>query len=298
MRNVSDTYLLEDANGRYIFKIYRDAHRKHDEIKAEVELLNALTEGGAKVAYPLTDLSGQQIQEFNAIEGTRYGVMFAYAEGKVVADLTDEHLETIGREMAAVHNITSAVKLKYPRKPYTVETMLREPIATIAPAFKELPDEYAYLSSASAKVAAHIEAFDLSQFRTGYCHYDFLPKNFHFTDAANVIFFDFDFAGYGLLANDIASFYIHLFLEVMNGKLTQEKADEQFAVFVAAYRTVRPLSNEELAAVPYLGFAFWVFYFGFHYENFDDWSSIFFTTGFIKGRVALIKKWADRHFKG
>jgi len=40
IRNVSDTYVLENLNHKYIFKIYRDAHRKRNEIEAEVELLN------------------------------------------------------------------------------------------------------------------------------------------------------------------------------------------------------------------------------------------------------------------
>ncbi|HEY0054562.1 MAG TPA: hypothetical protein VGB63_04325 [Pedobacter sp.] len=39
LRNVSDTYILENESFKYIFKIYRDAHRKLEEIKGEVELL-------------------------------------------------------------------------------------------------------------------------------------------------------------------------------------------------------------------------------------------------------------------
>ena len=46
IRNVSDTYILENENEKYIFKIYRDAHRKRNEIEAEVELLNILKENG------------------------------------------------------------------------------------------------------------------------------------------------------------------------------------------------------------------------------------------------------------
>src|SRR6185437_14212014 len=69
IRNVSDTYLIENANDKYIFKIYRDAHRKLDEIKGEVELLTILADRAARVSYPLSDLSGEKIQSFNAAEG-------------------------------------------------------------------------------------------------------------------------------------------------------------------------------------------------------------------------------------
>jgi len=291
IHNVSDTYLLENAENKYIFKIYRDAHRKMEEIKAEVELLNLLRDGGAKVSYPLKDLEGQQLQSFQAAEGIRYGVLFSYAEGRVVYDLSPEHLATIGIEMAKIHHITSTIKLENPRRPYTVATTLTAPIQTIRPAFTSLEEEYKWLADTAKKAGEKITQYNPANFSIGYCHYDFLPKNFHFTDDGEITFFDFDFAGTGPLANDLASFYIHFFLEVYSNKISQEKADEKFGVFIDAYRTIRPLSDQELKAIPYLGFAFWIFYFEFHYEHFEDWSNFFFGPKFIKDRVALIKQW-------
>jgi Ser/Thr protein kinase RdoA (MazF antagonist) len=293
IRNVSDTYLLENTAGKYIFKIYRDAHRKLDEIKAEVEWLNILKNNGAQVAYPLKDSDGGQLQSFNAAEGTRYGVLFSYAQGKVVTDLSEQNLQTVGREMALIHDIASTTTLSYPRKEYTVETMLTSPLKTITPFFKHLPDEYNYLLQTGHKVAEAINSFDTTKFSYGYCHYDFLPKNFHFANDGGITFFDFDFCGKGLLANDLASFYVHFFLETFKGKMTRHEADRLFGIFVESYRNVRPITDEEIKAIPYLGFAFWIFYMGFQVENFDDWSNIFFDDYYIKARVALIKKWEE-----
>lgn len=293
IRNVSDTYILENSSSKYVFKIYRDAHRKWDEIKAEVELLNILDESGASVSYPFKDLYGEQLQEFNAAEGTRYGVLFSFAQGKVVYNLNDEQLAIIGREMATVHNITAELKLSHSRKYYDIDTTILRPLITIEPAFENLKDEFRYLADTATKVMKAFDKFDLSNFSYGYCHYDFLPKNFHFDKDNKLTFFDFDFAGEGYLANDIVSFYIHYFLEVNAGKMSREEAERCFLVFIAAYRETRNLSDEEIKAIGCLGFAFWIFYFGFHYENFDDWSNIFFNDNFIKSRVALIKKWVD-----
>lgn len=296
VRNVSDTYVLEGTAKKYIFKIYRNNHRKYEEICAEVELLNELNAKGAKVAYPICAFDGSQIQSFNAAEGTRYGILFSYAMGEVVHELKPEQLKTLGREMAAIHNITANLALENPRRAYNSDTMLFEPIKLVKPAFESLEDEYNYLKESSEKIAHKIDKLDLVQFSFGYCHYDFLPKNFHF-NGNEVTFFDFDFAGKGYLINDIASFYIHYFLEVYYGKITQEEADKAFAGFVASYREIRTLSDQELAAIPYFGFAFWIFYMGFHYENFDDWSNIFFGPKFLKDRTALIKKWVDWYVK-
>jgi len=293
IRNVSDTYLLESSTDKYIFKIYRDAHRKLDEIKGEVELLTILADRGAKVSYPVKDIRGGIIQAFNAAEGTRYGVLFTYARGKVVNAMNDEQLGVLGREMAAIHDVTANIELINSRISFNIETTLTQPIETIRSAFNELPDEYAYLTDTTKTVVEKLGQLDYSNFSYGYCHYDFLPKNFHFDEENNITFFDFDFVGKGYLANDITSLYIHYFLEAGSGKITREEADSAFAVFVENYRRVRPLHYDELKAIPYLGFAFWVFYLGFQHDNFDDWSSIFFGPKFLKDRVALIKKWME-----
>jgi Ser/Thr protein kinase RdoA (MazF antagonist) len=295
LRGVSDTYVLEGVTSKYILKIYREQHRSLEEIKGEVELLNGLKAAGASVAYPLEDIFNGQIQKFEAAEGIRYGILFSYAEGKPVLDLNDEQLKTVGRQMAAVHNITSIIELKYPRKAYTVDTTLTQPIKVLEPAFAELPDEYAYLKDIALKVIEKLESFNLAAFSYGYCQYDFLPKNFHFSDSGKLTFFDFDFAGQGYLANDLMSFFVHFFMHVYAGKLTEEEADRMYQVFIAAYREVRPVSDEEIGAIPYLGVGFWIFYLGFQQEHFDDWSNPFFGTRFVKDRVALIKTWVNKY---
>lgn len=293
IHNVGDTYILSSEKDKYILKIYRDSHRNLDEIKAEVELLNILYDNGAKVARPLKDLSGESIQVFNAAEGIRHGVLFAYAYGIVESDMSTQQLETVGREMALIHNISSSIELSFPRKEYDLETIIIRPLKRIKSDFKDMDEEYQYLTKTCDKVMKGIKAFDLDKFSYGYCHYDYLPKNFHFKDDGSITFFDFDFAGKGHLVNDLAAFYAHFFLQVMFNKMTQVEADRAFEVFIKSYRNVRPLSDEELSAIPYFGFAWWIFYFGFHHDNFEDWSNFFYNPRFIRERVSWIRKYAD-----
>lgn len=293
IHNVADAYLLTSQSDKYIFKIYRSVHRSLEEIKAELELLTILYPRGAKVARPLADLSGKTIQEFHAAEGLRHGVLFAYAHGSVHTDLSKQQLQTIGREMALIHQISSSVELSFPRRPYNLDTMIDEPMKRIRPDFNGMEEEYEYLTETCSKIKEGIGSFNLHNFSYGYCHYDYLPKNFHFQEDGSVTFFDFDFAGKGYLVNDLASFYAHFFLQVMFKKMTQSEADAAFAVFIESYRSVQPLSDEELRSVPYFGFAWWIFYFGFHHDHFEDWSNFFYHPRFIKERVGWIRTYAD-----
>jgi Ser/Thr protein kinase RdoA (MazF antagonist) len=297
IRNVSDTYVLEDTSSKYIFKIYRDAHRKIDEIKGEIELLTLLQEQGAKVSYPIADRDGQMLQQFEAAEGIRYGVLFTWAQGEVVYAMTNDQLNLLGKEMAVVHNISSTIKLNYYRNPYTAETTILQPLKTFEPAFADLQEEYNYLKNTGEAVVKRMAHYSLDNFSYGYCHYDFLPKNFHFSENGNITFFDFDFAGGGMLANDITTFLIHYFLEVTYGKIKLEEGRLAFKTFFDSYSKVRSVTHEEIQAIPNLGFAFWVFYLGFQYENYDDWSNAFFGPKFIKDRVALIKKWMETAYE-
>lgn len=290
LRGVSDTYKLEGPAGQYILKIYRDAHRSLEEIKGEVELLNLLKEGGARVSWPISDQEGRQIQSFQAAEGIRYGVLFTYAAGKPVGEPTDEQITITGREMACLHNLTSSITLHHPRREYNHHTTLLQPLARLEPAFAELPEEYRQLQDAITSVIQKLDSLDSAHFSNGYCHFDFLPKNFHFDAQNQLTFFDFDFAGKGWLVNDVMTYWAHFFLNGYTGRSTREEADRGFNVFLESYTAHRPLSEAEIKAIPYLNVGFWVFYIGFHYEHFDDFSTHFFNSRFLKERVVLIRK--------
>ena len=292
VRNVSDTYILESPETKFIFKIYRTHYRSFDEIKGEVELLNLLKANGAPVSYPIPDLNGAQVQLFNAAEGTRHGVLFSFAIGKVVPDPDEQQLKMIGKNIALMHNITSGCILPFERIVYNTETTLNRPLQIIKHRFADLPDEYNDLCDLAKKVIHKLNQFETSGFSVGYCHYDLLSKNFHFDEANHITFFDFDWMGNGYLANDLMTFRVQLFFLAHLNMITQEEADERFMVFVDAYRDQRPFSKQEQEAIPYLGIMFWIFAFGFYEDNFDDFSNTFLGPRFIKDRVALIKKWA------
>jgi Ser/Thr protein kinase RdoA (MazF antagonist) len=297
VRNVSDTYILEGDGLKYILKIYRTTYRSLDEIKGEVELLNILKKEGVPVAYPIADLSGNQIQQFQAAEGIRYGVLFSFAQDKVIPIPNDEQLRIIGRNVAFMHNITSTCKLQHQRIVYDINSTLKQPLEIIKQRFTDMPQEYAFLKDLADKVITESDHFDTSVFSYGYCHYDLLPKNFHFDDHDNITFFDFDWMGEGFLVNDLMTFFVQLFFLVTLNAINREEADRMFSVFIEGYREKRTITENELKLTPYLGVMFWMYAFRFYEENYDDFSNTFLTPRFIKERVKLIKTWVEWYCK-
>jgi Ser/Thr protein kinase RdoA (MazF antagonist) len=292
-RGVGDTYLVESGKERYILRAYRNTHRTPEQIKVEIDLLIELKRLGVSVSYPIADESGNCIQTVEAIEGSRQLVLFSYAAGKVVSNLNNLQLQSLGREMAKFHQVSAVFPAGKDRWSYNFETTLFQPLKMAKHPLSQDPEGYAWLQQAVELAKNKINAIGTHNFSMGYCHFDFLPKNFHF-DGNAVTFFDFDFMGYGWLVNDIMTYWTHLCLDVHFSRMSQQDADEDYALFIAAYQEIRPISKEELAAVPYLSLGFWLFYMGFHTTH--DQFYAFIEPAHLKLRMGLIRKLMERYW--
>jgi Ser/Thr protein kinase RdoA (MazF antagonist) len=264
LRGVSDTYSLMSSAGNFVLRVYRNGHRTLSQINAEVEFLLALKNSGVSVSYPLPDRDGHHVFTLEAPEGTRHGVVFTHAPGTVCSAPNVRQLELLGREMAKLHTVSASLRLASHRWNFDPETTLTKPLIDIKDYFKDCPEEYEWLRRASEETQNKLSQLDHSVFTSAYCHFDFFPKNFHFVGDDCITFFDFDFFGYGWIVNDIMTFQQHLCFEVEIGRISEKIAAEMFKVFVEAYREIRPLSREELSAIPILSLGFWMFYFGFY----------------------------------
>lgn len=264
LRGVGDTYLVRSASGQHILRVYRCAHRNLAQIREEVQLLIRLQEAGVSVSYPIADRSGNTIQVINAVEGERYAVLFSYAAGHSIKQMNEPQLRSLGREMARFHKVAQTIAPNGSRWRFDLESTLYQPLIQLQPSLAVAdPETYSWLEQAAKQVTIKLSHLNAAHFPEGYCHFDFLPKNFHFEEDI-VTIFDFDFMGYGWLVNDIMSFWQHLSLEVYTQRMTQASADDAYAKFLEAYNEHNPVSEAELAAVPYLSLGFWLFYMGFH----------------------------------
>jgi len=292
VRGVGDTYEVKTATGRYILRVYRPSHRTRPQIVAEIELLLAAKEAGVAVSYPLANRDGQYVHTFPAAEGERHAVLFSYAPGHSVAILGETQLQSLGHQLARFHEVSSTIQLSDKRWTFDWETTLTAPLAQVKPFFTELPEEYAWWQQAAEKTIARLAQTDTTGFSTGFCHFDLLPKNFHF-DGDTLTLFDFDFFGHGWLINDCMTFRTHLDLDVHFGRLTREAATQAFNTFLAAYREIRPLSAAEEAAIPWLSLGWWCFYMGFHSTHDQFYPLV--QKSQLKARTAVIRQMYKSH---
>ncbi|MBW8686738.1 phosphotransferase enzyme family protein [Chitinophaga rhizophila] len=295
VRGVGDTYLVTTAAEQYILRIYRPSHRTLANIQAEVTLLQILQSAGVSVSYPVEDKEGKAIQALSAAEGTRHAVLFTYAEGRSHNILSGYQLQQLGKEMARFHTVSATIQLEHERWTFDTTTTLDQPLAAVRDYFKEDPATYEWLSQAIERVKKELSGIGQESIVSGYCHFDFLPKNFHFDAVDQITLFDFDFFGRGWLIQDIMTFRQQLLLDKAMQRLTAEQMEQAYSTFLKAYCEVRPLSEAEKAAIPWLGLGFWVFYMGFHltHDQFYPLTQLHV----LQSRIAVIKKLVEEEWQ-
>ncbi|WP_256006734.1 phosphotransferase enzyme family protein [Pedobacter deserti] len=293
VRGVGDTYLVMSDKRKFIMRVYRSSHRTLPQIKEEINLLLALHSAQVPVSYPIACGSKAYVLSVNAIEGERHLVLFSYAPGQSVRILNDNQLRNLGREMARFHNVSAKFVPDGSRWKLDINTTCLEPLKRIRPALSDDLENYSWLENTVKRVEKKFSTIDSASFAKGYCHFDFLPKNFHFENDA-VTFFDFDFMGYGWLVNDIMSFWQHLCLETYTARTTREAADQAYGRFLDAYRQTRAISEAELDLVPFLAVGFWLFYMGFHTTHDQFYTQC--QPSQVKAYIGVIKYIVNTHW--
>lgn len=285
LRGVGDTYEVNTTTEKYILRVYRPTHRSLVQIQEEVDLLCALTEENVSVAAPVAATDGNYILSINAPEGTRHAVLFHYASGIVLNSFRPSQAVALGREIARLHNVSARYTQPGYRWNFDLATTLDTPIRQLTTYLDN--DALAWITHTAEMVKERLAAVDTSGFSTGLCHFDLLPKNFHF-DGDKITLFDFDFMGHGWLVNDLMTFKQQLWLDVLMGRLTSEDAEKTFATVIQGYREVRTISDEELSVIPLLAPGFWLFYSGFHTTH--DQFLPFIQPAHLTQRIGMLRR--------
>ncbi|MDW9379142.1 phosphotransferase [Chryseobacterium sp. JV558] len=278
-------YIVHDGENQYVFRVYTHNWRTQLEIEEELRLLILLKEAGKQVAFPIADKSNKFIQEIEAPEGTRFGVLFSFAKGIKTAKFSPETSFLIGQALAKVHQSTENIELK--RMSYNAQNLLKKPVVRIKEFYSKNSSEIEFLETLSAFLTLKMENIDQQKMRYGTVHLDVWFDNLHIDNEKEITFFDFDFCGNGYLCFDISYFMFQLLSTHLNEEEYQVKADS----FIKGYETVTKISNEEKKFLPYACLAIMTYYISVQCDRFDYWTNIFLNEDHLKRTVGNLKRW-------
>ncbi|MDV7699356.1 phosphotransferase [Chryseobacterium soli] len=278
-------YIVYDDENKYVFRVYTHNWRTKLEIKEELRLLLHLKETDRQVAYPIADKSNQYIQEIEASEGTRFGVLFSYAKGTKTAKFSQQTSFLIGQALAKVHQSTEDFELN--RVSYNSQNLLIKPVSRTKEFFNKNINEIEFLEKLSAFLTLKIDNTDQQKMRYGSVHLDVWFDNLHIDDEKEITFFDFDFCGNGYLCFDISYFLFQLLATNLNEEEYQVKAES----FLKGYEAITEISSEEKQFLPFACLAIMTYYISIQCDRFEYWTNIFLNEDHLKRMVGNLKRW-------
>jgi Ser/Thr protein kinase RdoA (MazF antagonist) len=278
-------YIVHDDENKYVFRVYTHNLRTKLEIEEELRLLTHLKEADRQVAFPIADKSNEYIQEIEASEGTRFGVLFSYAKGTKTAKFSHQTSFLIGQALAKVHQSTENFELT--RISYNAQNLLKNPVLRTKKFYSKNIDEIDFLEKLSSFLTPKIENIDKQKMRYGGVHLDVWFDNLHIDDEEGITFFDFDFCGNGYLCFDISYFLFQLLATNLNEEEYQIKADS----FLKGYGTVTEISNEEKEFLPFACLAIMTYYIAVQCDRFEYWTNLFLNEDHLKRMVGNLKRW-------
>jgi len=287
---INHSYLLTDGGQKTVFRIYSLDWRSREEIAEEIRLLNLLRDAGIAVSYPIKDITDNYIQQLDAPEGMRYGVLFSFAEGEKLLNFPADVHYKAGETMARIHQVTESVALR--RVKYTPKVLLEDPLPGLQEFLPAGSDEMAWILSTQKYLQQELAKADTSQLRTGAVHMDIWFDNFNVTKDGQINLFDFDFCGNGWLCLDIA-YYV---LQLHSTEKVEAERNEKLKAFFEGYESITPISVEEKRLLPVLGVSMYFFYLGVQCQRFENWSNVFLNETYLKRFInLLVKKYFDEN---
>ncbi|WP_176446378.1 phosphotransferase enzyme family protein [Lentibacillus sp. CBA3610] len=265
-RGLNDTYYItDDKDHQYIFRVYRSGWRDKQAISFELDSLLHLYEQDFRISYPIKKRDGLFLNEIEAPEGLRYGVLFSYSAG-VRPLINVDNSEEIGAALGRMHELTSGFFPIHERG-FQLDTthLLDEPAAVISPVIERYIGHEAVevFQTVVENTKADLWELDLEK---GFCHGDFHNHNMHIHDGKLEVF-DFDCCAIGYRGYDIAVSWWNL----KNNYRNME--EECWDAFLKGYLAERDLSGAEMKSLPLFITARRIWLMGTMIANDDVWGT-------------------------
>jgi Ser/Thr protein kinase RdoA (MazF antagonist) len=286
---INHLYIVTDNNSKFVFRVYTLGWRTKLEISEEIRLLNHLLTNNVRIAYPITDKNGNYIQDLNAPEGIRHGVLFSFARGKKIPQFNEATSFSIGCTMARMHQVTENFALK--RVTYDAKILLENSYNISKTFFTKDTEQMIFVENATKYLIEEYKKVNQDEVRYGAIHLDIWFDNLHVNGEDEITLFDFDFCGNGWLCYDIAYYMLQLY----NTRQSDDAYQKKLESFIKGYESIQEITGEEKRVIPMIAVSIWFFYLGVQCDRFDNWSNVFLSEDYLKRFVGIIKKWIEYH---
>lgn len=291
-RSFNQVYRLGFASGqRVVARLCAERPRGGPNVTFESFALAHLAKAGCRVSRCLPTAAGEVAFQVSLPEGRRALALFEHLDGEFTSD-SAEDIAAFARGLAALH--IAGESYGGPASTYCLdldylllrplEGLLRAPTMTA-----ELRPQFETLAR-----RLHDDIVAMGELARVLCHGDAHGSNNFIVAGAQgqreAVFFDFDEAGPGYLAYELAVYPWNLYPRAPDG-VASDKAKTQWRHFISAYREKRPVADVDLAAISRFMAVrqFWLL--GEYAGRVPVWGSQAIPTDYLRRQVAMLRQW-------
>jgi Ser/Thr protein kinase RdoA (MazF antagonist) len=290
---------VEATNGAYWLRLVTGVDMPTERVEREARTIAALAAEGVRVAEPVALRAGGFSTRVEVAGVACTALLVREAPGREIGSPTAPRAESLGAAVARVHRSTAVA----PQGSVALDRsyLADEPLDRVAPwlerhgfdidALRRVVDEVDAL--ANARVPGLWRDRCLS-------HGDVRFENTRYDDSGPTLF-DWECVGLAPAAYDLACFW-------RSGMESAESAELRFGsaifeAFVRGYRTVRPISDAAISAVPALATLRAVWVMSLPTEPGSRWGASWLEdreyfaahVGLIQRYAGLAREWSERH---
>jgi Ser/Thr protein kinase RdoA (MazF antagonist) len=255
VRIANDLVRIEVAGRTYWLKLGNKTVTTLDELEAEAEIVAGLAAQGLAVAPPVGRVDGRFAGVLELPDGPCSAVLFHEAPGIEVEAATAAQAEALGALIARLHGVP--VPAAAARRPaIDADALARAPLRRIQPWLVQAGFDVAAFAAFADEMIARAWPRAAAPLPVGLCHADIHFENVRFDGDAPTLF-DFEACGVGPCIYDLAC---HWRKRIGLAPPTAPPPQAEWDAVLRGYTQVRPLSADELRAIPALATlrAIWV----------------------------------------
>ena len=234
--SASHVFVITRDDGRRFLRMVPGTYRGQDGVASVVRLMAELSRTGSAVVRPVAAESGSLTMSVPTELGVMHAMVVEAAPGDQVDvdDLTEQRARSWGQALARLHGDAAGLR------------------AGLSGSFGELAEVAGLFAADTPLTAATRTLSDWTgrlprdEARWGVVHGDFELDNMAWA-AGQPVAYDFDEAAVSWFAADIA--FAVRDLADASGQIAAEY-QASFDAFIAGYRSLRPLGDQDLASLP------------------------------------------------
>ena len=291
-RSFNQVYRLDFASGRrVVVRLCTERPRGGPNTFFEAAALEHWAQLGCRVARCLPAANGDVAIHAALPEGRRALMLFEHLDGEATGD-SAEDIEALARGLAALHTAGESYRGSESIYRLDLDYLLLAPLQGLLRAPTMTPELRSQFEDLGQRL--HDTILALGELSQVLCHGDAHGSNNFVVPGAKgereAVFFDFDEAGPGYLAYELAVYPWSLYPRAPD-TAPSDKVTMQWRHFISAYRGARPLADADLAAIARFMAVrqFWLL--GEYAGRVPVWGSQAIPTDYLRRQVAMLRAW-------